>query len=240
MNRSALNLKLSELIAEWNNYESAQQAYDVLLEMKTLLETYLAAHPCDVETIVQLALTVFTVPCGDDPAAIEYLTEALRCDQKNFEILLMLAYIQHVYCGVSPKVFSELQSVSPANAEQAAMLFYAQSWYYRRDDKHQDLYLACLEKSVASYDKYVWPHYYLGLMYYEKGHYEEACNQFKGALESTKSVFTDKNFYHIIDINALINERIKGYCITDVNKDRIRQLIADCASESINKPALLF
>lgn len=226
----SLKKRLTSLIVEWNN-STTEDSYKILEKMKHSMESYLIDYPCDSEVLAQLALTVFTVPFADDNAAIDYLNKALECDGLNLDILLILAYIERLNLTDEDKVLDMLKNTKPKNDLEKAMVFYAQSWFYKHTDimKYRDL----LKKSVSCYDGYVWPNFYLGEYYKYLENYEEACLYFNKALKNVKSVFRNTDFYHIVDVKEFINERIKGNIVSDVNLRMLEDNIANCSNSAI-------
>lgn len=229
MNKITLKEKLAPLIEEWNT--TSGDSYKILEGMKILMESYLLDHPRDSDILTQLALTVFTVPYADDEAAVKYLKVAIENDKHNLTILLILAYIQRCNYSIENDVLELLRTHKTQKASERALIFYAQSWFYKRADEEK--YVALLEESIATYDAYVWPHYYLGVLYKYDENYVESCLHFNKALINVNRVFRPNDFYHIIDAKEFIEERIAGNVISDVNFQMIEESVAECSSNLV-------
>lgn len=227
MNKDILNELLYALVVEKNKCTSSECSYDVLDKMKLHLESYLIEHPNDGEVLTKLALTVLNPPYADDEAAMRYLEKAITIDPTNLDRVLLLAYINQLNRTTKIDVLGMLENIKPSNAQEQAMIFYAQASYYESIDEKR--YVELLKKSIDYYDGFVWPCVDLGKFYRYCENYEAAYSYFKKALNNVHGIFRKGDLYHIVDLKEFVNECVKGDIISDANLKIIQHYVDECS-----------
>lgn len=213
MDKQILHEKVVPLILLWNDKaSSADEAYSAIEQIEELYKAYLEDHPRDAEALVELALAVETIPFADDESAIIYLEQAFSYDPR-LSTLLILAYKQAFYGGITEKVLHYLKTFKTVTPQDAALILYAESWYYKRHERNE--YERLLKKSITTCGEFMCPHFDLGRIYWHTGFFDLACRHFKAALGNVKRVLTDTDTCNIISVNAFIDNQITGFVVTD-------------------------
>ena len=97
----------------------------------------------------------------------------------------------------------------PNNAEDAALLFYAQTLYYSfHNDENRVWQL--VRQSIDAFPGLVRPHEKLGEIYKDRGLIHEAYYHFSEALKNIKHIPQDDEFFNFLSIDGFVNEYLKG------------------------------
>ena len=224
MNREILQEKLRAGVKLWN--DDPPNSDPVLEEMVTWIKAYLKKAPFDTEIWLKLALTEYCVPIADYRAVIDSLIKILCYAPNNIQVLLMLAYVQDHYYGITKDILDKLARAIPGDSQEEALILYVQTWYYR--DQHEKATVEqLLHQSIGIYPKFVRQHEDLGELYKDRGELSDAYYHFKEALSNVQRVFGDEPS-DILDINIFVDELVKGIAITDSNLRSIQRLYDEC------------
>lgn len=224
MEKKLILEKFQQLMIEWNQ---TYNGGDILEQMEILLEDYIKQHPLDCEILVKLAFVEYMVPFADYPKALYFLERVLACNPNDSKILLAVAYIQWADSLIRSMILRRLQALRTNNNQEQALHWYAQSLYYSTCNDVKGCVKA-LNHSVDLYSDFVWPHVDLGRFYKSAGDSKHAKSHFKSALANVQHVYKEQEFLDFTNIDAFIDEHLKGTVLSKMNFERIQNYIVAC------------
>lgn len=180
---------------------------DLLEKLETAFEKYLAKNHHNVITWLQFAKFLFFPPIVNESKTIEVLKQALEYNPLNPYLILMLAYFQSIYGGMSQETIEQIKMVKSDDAEIMSMLELAHAWYYSFQD--QKNYEKHLLRSINYCDKHVNNYTAISELYGQQGKYQEAKQLREKALQNVK-IITKIEEFDSFDINAFFNYFYKG------------------------------
>lgn len=223
---------MHEFNVMWHN-ASDDGACDVLENMEAYLLNILKDNPCGVDTLIKLALVVYTVPSADDVRALEYLTKAIAIDPQNVKVLLVFGYIKEHYNRLDKETIKKLKDLKSDDPLEKTLILYEQAWHYNFQycyyGKAKGLYEQQLLESIKTNECVVWPYAHLARFYKGEGALEAACHYYKIALKNVESVGIKKGeCIDIANVNDFIDEHIKGTHLSAVNYEILQEALLEC------------
>lgn len=209
-----IDRQIKDLSKQFLN-EDLEHASSILEKLESLIESYLAHHPNDLNMWMRLAIAVYTRPLADDLKAVACLEKVLKQDTGNNEALLILSYIQDGFAIIDDALLKRIERAIQEEQDSIIKgMLYKMAASGAMSDKNK--YQFFLEASAFFAPYHVKNHMLLGFLYIEQHDFERAERVLKTALNNIQSVDVESISGDITSVDDFLESYIQGIHTTSV------------------------
>ncbi len=174
-----------------------------------------------IDLLFVTALFYLGVPNLQEEKAIYYLNKILEKDPYNFDAIIIKLYNENYYFCTKDESYDVLITHNWNNKEQAAIVYYVQSWYEENTEKEE----ALLRKSIETYSGFSSPYGALAYICEKKNELVLAKKYYIKKLKNIHTTFfPDDSDYNP---KIFIEEHILGTRCTASYKKLLKRNIAN-------------